>query len=124
MVGRRRGFYTKTSVGTPVADNKEVRSIDGADYVFEAPLYADVALVKAQSADRWGNLTYRMAARNFGPIMCMAARRTIAQVRHIVTLGDLDPESVVTPGIFVDAVVEVANLLSERQAIHERRSYP
>jgi len=118
------GFYTKTSVGTPVADNKEVRSIDGADYVFEAPLYADVALVKAQSADRWGNLTYRMAARNFGPIMCMAARRTIAQVRYIVTLGDLDPESVVTPGIFVDAVVEVANPLSERQAIHERRGYP
>ena len=118
------GFYTKTSVGTPVADQKEVRTIDGADYVFEAPLHADVALVKAQSADRWGNLTYRMAARNFGPIMCTAARHTIVQVRHVAPLGELDPETVVTPGIYVDAVVEIDNPLSERQAVHEGRGYP
>jgi 3-oxoadipate CoA-transferase alpha subunit len=118
------GFYTKTSGGTPVADQKEVRHINGADYVFEAPLHADVTLVKEQAADRWGNLTYRMAARNFGPVMCTAARHTIVQVRHIAPLGDLDPEVVVTPGIFVDAVVEVADPISERHAVQEGRGYP
>jgi len=118
------GFYTKTSVGTPVADDKEVRTIDGADYVFEAPLHADVALVKAQSADRWGNLTYRLAARNFGPIMCMAAEHTIVQVRQVVPVGEIDPETVVTPGIFVDAVVAVPDPMSERQAVLEGRGYP
>ncbi|MEK9946965.1 MAG: 3-oxoacid CoA-transferase subunit A [Alphaproteobacteria bacterium] len=118
------GFYTKTSVGTPVADGKEVRTIDDEDYVFETPLHADIALVKAQTADRWGNLTYRLAARNFGPIMCMAARHTIVQVRNIVALGDIDPEVVVTPGIFVNAVVQVPNPMSERAAVQDEQGYP
>lgn len=118
------GFYTKTSVGTPVAHGKEVRTIDGADYVFEAPLHADIALVKAQAADRWGNLTYRLAARNFGPIMCMAARHTVVQVRTIVALGDIDPETVVTPGIFVNTVVHEPNPMSERHAVQQGQGYP
>lgn len=118
------GFYTPTSVGTAVAEGKEVRTIDGRDYVFETPLRADFALVKAETADRWGNLTYRMTARNFGPIMCMAAEHAIVQVRRIVGLGTIDPETVVTPGIFVTSVVEVPAPISERQAIAEGRRYP
>lgn len=99
------GIYTPTGVGTQLAEGKEVRRIDGRDYVFEYPLVADFALVKADRGDRWGNLVYRKSARNFGPIMAMAARATIAQVRQIVPLGDLDPETVVTPGIFVQRLV-------------------
>jgi 3-oxoadipate CoA-transferase, alpha subunit len=118
------GFYTKTSVGTPVAKGKETRIIDGEEFVFEAPLKADVALVKAQTADRWGNLAFRLSARNFGPIMCMAAAHTIVQVRRIVPLGAIDPESVVTPGIFVDTVVQVAEPMSERTAVIQERIYP
>ncbi|MDA0368770.1 MAG: 3-oxoacid CoA-transferase subunit A [Proteobacteria bacterium] len=118
------GFYTKTSAGTPVANGKEIRIIDGEEFVFEAPLKADVALVKAQTADRWGNLTFRLTARNFGPIMCMAAAHTIVQVRRIVPLGAIDPESVVTPGIFVDTVVQVAEPMSERTAVIQERAYP
>jgi len=118
------GFYSRTSVGTSVADGKEVRTIDGLDYVLETPLRADFALVKAEVGDRWGNLTYRLAARNFGPIMAMAARHTIAQVRQVVEVGEIDPETVVSPGIFVDAVVQVAEPMSERQAVLEGRGYP
>ncbi len=118
------GFYTKTSVGTPVAKGKETRIIDEEEFVFEAPLKADVALVKAQTADRWGNLGFRLTARNFGPIMCMAAAHTIVQVRRIVPLGAIDPESVVTPGIFVDTVVQVAEPMSERTAVIQERAYP
>ncbi|NQV79251.1 MAG: 3-oxoacid CoA-transferase subunit A [Alphaproteobacteria bacterium] len=118
------GFYTKTSVGTPVAKGKETRIIEGEEFVFEAPLKADVALVKAQTGDRWGNLTFRLTARNFGPIMCMAAAHTIVQVRRIVPLGTIDPETVVTPGIFVDTVVQVAEPMSERTAIIQERAYP
>jgi len=103
------GFFTRTSYGTRLAEGKEVREIDGHHYVFEKPLHGDFALVLAQKADRWGNLVYRKAARNFGPVMCMAAKTTIVQAKYLVELGDLDPEHIVTPGIFVDRVVEVRN---------------
>jgi 3-oxoadipate CoA-transferase alpha subunit len=100
-------FYVRTSAGTKLAEGKDVRRIAGHDHVLEFPLAGDVALVKADRADRWGNLTYRLAARNFGPVMAMAAKLTIVQAREIVELGRLDPESIVTPGIFVDRVVQV-----------------
>ncbi len=118
------GFYTPTSAGTPLADGKEIRNFDGRDHVLELPLFADVALVKAEMADRWGNLTYRLAARNFGPIMCMAAKCTIAQARRLVPLGDIPPEQVVTPSIFVDQVIEVSQPMSERNAILNGEHYP
>jgi len=101
------GFYTPTGYGTALAEGKETRVIDGRHYVLEHPIHADFALIKALRADRWGNLVYRKTARNFGPIMASAARCTIAQVREVVNLGDLDPEDVVTPGIFVSRVVEI-----------------
>ena len=103
------GFYTPTAVGTRLAEGKELRTIDGREFVFERPLKGDVALIKAERADRWGNLTYRLAARNFAPTMAMASGLTIVQTRKIVELGDIPPESVVTPGIFVDRVVEIPN---------------
>jgi 3-oxoadipate CoA-transferase alpha subunit len=101
-------FYSPTGYGTLLAEGKETRVIDGRNYVLEMPLHADVALIKAEQGDRWGNLTYRKAARNFGPIMAMAAKTTIAQVNRIVELGELDPEHIVTPGIFVQRVVAVS----------------
>ena len=100
-------FYTPTAFGTELAEGKETRRIDGRDYVLEYPIRADFALIKALRGDRWGNLVYRKTARNFGPIMASAATCTIVQVREIVNLGDLDPEEVVTPGIFVQRVVEI-----------------
>jgi len=100
-------FFSPTGVGTQLAEGKEVRTIDGRDYVLEYPIRADVALISALRADRWGNLVYRRTARNFGPIMAAAAATTIAQVDQIVPLGDIDPETVVTPGIFIDHVVAV-----------------
>jgi 3-oxoadipate CoA-transferase, alpha subunit len=106
-------FYTPTSVGTPLAEGKETRVLQGREMVLEHPLHADFALVKADQADRWGNLTFRKSARNFGPIMCMAAKTTIVQVREIVPLGALDPEKIHTPSIFVDRVVKVANPAKE-----------
>ena len=102
-------FYTPTGYGTLLAEGKETREIDGRQYVLEYPIRADFALIKAQAGDRWGNLVYRKTARNFGPIMASAARCTIAQVQRIVPLGALDPETVVTPGIFVHRIVEVAD---------------
>ena len=99
-------IFTPTGFGTLLAEGKETRQIDGRDYVLELPIHADFALVKAQAGDRWGNLVYRKAARNFGPIMAMAAKTTIVQVGHIVELGALDPECIVTPGIFVSRVVQ------------------
>ena len=102
------GFFTKVGFGTALANGKEVREISGEMYVLETPIDADFALVKAEQGDRWGNLTYRMAARNFGPVMAMAAKTTIASVHDIVELGQLDPEAVVTPGIFVQRVVRIA----------------
>lgn len=118
------GFYTPTSAGTPLAEGKEIRNFDGRDHVLELPLAADVALIKAETADRWGNLTYRLAARNFGPVMCMGAKITIAQARKLVPLGDIPPEQVVTPSIFVDHVVEVSSPMSERNAILNGEHYP
>jgi len=118
------GFYTPTSAGTPLAEGKEIRHFDGRDHVLERPLTADVALIKAETADRWGNLTYRLAARNFGPVMCMAAKCTIVQTRKLVPLGDIPPEQVVTPSIFVDRVVEVPHPMSERNAILNGEHYP
>jgi 3-oxoadipate CoA-transferase, alpha subunit len=111
-------FYTPTGYGTLLAEGKETRRIDGRDYVLEYPIHADFALIKAERGDRWGNLVYRKTARNFGPIMASAARCAIAQVREIVPLGALDPEAIVTPGIFVRRVVEVGGAVgvSRRQA--------
>jgi 3-oxoadipate CoA-transferase alpha subunit len=102
------GFFTPAGADSLLADGKELRVIDGRQHVFEKPLPADVALIAAHRADRWGNLVYRTAARNFGPTMATAAALTVVQVSEFVELGDLDPESVVTPGIFVDRVVRVA----------------
>ncbi|WP_369257076.1 3-oxoacid CoA-transferase subunit A [Geodermatophilus amargosae] len=102
------GFFTPTGADTRLAEGKEVRVIDGRRHVFEEPLPGDVALVKAARADRWGNLVYRTAARNFGPTMAAAAALTVVQVEEFVELGELDPEAIVTPGIFVDRVVRVA----------------
>ncbi len=102
------GFYTPTGVGTPLAEGKEVRRFeDGRDYLLERPLKADFAFIKALKADRWGNLVYRKTARNFGPIMAAAAKVTVAQVSEVVALGELDPESVVTPSLYVQRVVAV-----------------
>jgi len=100
-------FFSPTGFGTLLAEGKETRVIDGRNYVLEYPIRGDYAFVKALRGDRWGNLVYRKTARNFGPIMAAAAKCTIAQVREIVNLGDLDPEAVVTPGIFVTRVVEI-----------------
>jgi len=102
-------FYTPTGYATDLAKGKEMRIIDGRGYVLEYPIHADFALIKAERADRWGNLVYRMTARNFGPLMAAAAKCCIAQVREIVPLGALDPEAVVTPGIYVKRVVHVPN---------------
>ncbi len=99
------GFFSPVSVGTRLGEGKEVREIDGRKYVFEKPLKGDVALIKAHKADRWGNLTYNKAARNFNPISAMAADLTIVQTTHFVELGTLDPEAIITPGIFVDRVL-------------------
>ena len=101
-------FFTPTGFGTQLAEGKETRRIDGRDYVLEYPIKADFALVKALKADRWGNLVYRKTARNFGPIMASAAACAVIQVDEVVPLGDLDPESIVTPGIHVHRVVRVA----------------
>jgi 3-oxoadipate CoA-transferase alpha subunit len=100
-------FFTPTGYGTLLAEGKESRVIDGRHHVLEHAIHADVALIKAFKGDRWGNLIYRKAARNFGPIMATAASCTIAQVNEIVDLGDLDPEAIVTPGIFVQRVVSI-----------------
>ncbi|MCT4711731.1 3-oxoacid CoA-transferase subunit A [Enterobacteriaceae bacterium H11S18] len=102
--------FTPTGFGTPLAEGKETREIDGRHYVLEYPLKADFALIKAHKGDRWGNLVYRKAARNFGPIMATAAAVTIAEVSRLVALGELDPENVVTPGIFVQRVVSLETL--------------
>lgn len=103
------GFFTPTGYGTDLAKGKEEREIDGKHYIFEKAIRGDFSLINAEQADRWGNLVYRKAARNFNPLMAQAADTAIVQVRKIVALGDLDPEHVVTPGIFVQRVVEVSN---------------
>jgi 3-oxoadipate CoA-transferase alpha subunit len=100
------GFFTPTAYGTQLAEGKETRLIDGRHYVFESPIHADFALVKAHRGDRWGNLVYRKSGRNFGPIMATAAACTVVQVGEVVELGALDPEAIVTPGIYVQRVVQ------------------
>ena len=101
------GFFTPTGYGTDLAKGKETREIDGRMYVFESPIHADFALIKAEQGDRWGNLTYRKTARNFGPIMAMAAKVSIASVHEVAELGNIDPEHVITPGLFVQRIVQV-----------------
>jgi 3-oxoadipate CoA-transferase, alpha subunit len=101
------GFYTPTGVGTMLADGREHREFDGRTYVLERPLRADWALIRAKRADRWGNVTYNKSQRNYGPAMAMAGDVTVVEVSEIVALGDLDPEAIVTPGVFVNRIVEV-----------------
>lgn len=117
-------FYTPSSVGTPLAAGKESRDFDGNTYVMERWLRADFALIKCETADRMGNLTYNKTARNFSPLMCTAAKTTIVQARRVVEPGEIDPEHVVTPGIFVHRIVEVAEPLQESRLIAEGRRYP
>lgn len=101
-------FFSPTGYGTELAKGKETREINGRHYVLEMPIHGDVALIKAEQGDRWGNLTYRKSARNFGPVMATAAKQTIATVHELVDLGTLDPEAIVTPGIFVSRVLPIA----------------
>ena len=111
-------FFTPTGFGTELAKNadgsaKETRVINGKSYVLEFPIYGDVALIKAETGDRWGNLLYRKAARNFGPVMATAAKFTVATVHNIVELGSLDPESIVTPGIHVSKIVKIEHVATQ-----------
>lgn len=117
-------FYTPTSVNTPLAEGKETRVFNGKTYVLEYALKADFSLIKCKAADRYGNLIYNKTARNFSPIMCTAAKTTIVQAKKIVELGEIDPECVVTPGVFVKRVVEVSNPAEESKLIAEGRRYP
>jgi len=117
-------FYTPTTVGTVLAEGKEHKVFEGREYVMERGIKADYALVKAELGDRFGNLTYNKAARNFGPIMCSAARVSIAQVTRFVEPGGIDPEAVVTPGIFVSRVVEVPNAAHESVLVAQGVTYP
>ena len=106
-------FFTPTGFGTELARGKETREINGRHYVLEYPIYGDLALIRAESGDRWGNLVYRKAARNFGPVMAMAARCTVATVHTVCALGELDPEAIVTPGIFVRRIVQVPRMVTQ-----------
>jgi 3-oxoadipate CoA-transferase alpha subunit len=117
-------FYTATAVGTPLEEGQERRSFDGRDYLLAHALKADFALIKARTADRHGNLVYNKTARNFGPLMAMAAKTTIVQASSVVPAGDIDPEVVITPGIFVNRVVEVADPAHESVLVKEGVSYP
>ena len=118
------GFYTPASVGTPLAEGQEQRTFDGIDYVLEHGLRADFALIKGKCADRYGNVIYNKTARNFSPLMAMAARTTTVQVAECVAAGDLDPEVVITPGIFVQRVVLVPDPAHESDLVREGASYP
>jgi 3-oxoadipate CoA-transferase alpha subunit len=117
-------FYTPTTVGTVLAEGKEAREFDGRPYVMEPWLKADFALVKCETADSLGNLTYNKTARNFSPLMCMAATTTIVQAKKMVAAGEIDPEHVITPGIFVNRIVEVTDPVHEDTLIARERSYP
>ncbi len=116
-------FYTPTSVNTPLEEGKEERVFRGKKYVMEEAIHADFALVKCSAADKYGNLIYNKTARNFGPVMCMAAKTTIVQTKEIVELGEINPEHVITPGIFVNCVVEVANPEDESKLVAENIKY-
>ncbi len=117
-------FYVPASVNTPLAEGKEPRMFNGQEYVLEYGLKADFALVKAETADRYGNLLYHATARNFGPIMCTASRVAIVQAKRIVEPGQIDPETVITPGIFVQKVVEINNPADESKLVEEELHYP
>jgi 3-oxoadipate CoA-transferase, alpha subunit len=106
-------FFCPTGFGTELAKGKETREINGKQYVLEMPIHGDVALIKAEAGDRWGNLVYRKAARNFGPVMATAAKLTVASVHEIKELGELDPEAVVTPGIFVSRIVKIPRVATQ-----------
>ena len=106
-------FFCPTGYGTQLTGNRETREIDGKQYVLEYPIHGDVALIKAERGDRWGNLVYRKAARNFGPVMAMASKKTVATVHDIAELGTLDPETIVTPGIFVHQVVRIERVATQ-----------
>ncbi len=110
-------FFCPTAYGTELAQGKETREINGKHYVLEYPIHGDVALIKAERGDRWGNLTYRMSARNFGPVMAAAAKYTVATVHEIVALGALDPESIVTPGIHVRQIVQIERVATRAGGI-------
>jgi len=112
-------FYTPTGYGTDLARGKETRVIDGRGYVLEYPIHADFSLIKAERGDRWGNLVYRKTARNFGPIMASAAKVTVATVHEVVELGSLDPEAIVTPGIFVRRVVPIARQATQPVGVRQ-----
>ena len=112
-------FFCPTGYGTELAGERETRVIDGKPYVLEYPIHGDVALIKAERGDRWGNLAYRKAARNFGPVMAMAAKKTIATVHEIVELGAMDPENIVTPGIFVHRVVQIERVATQAGGFKE-----
>lgn len=117
-------FYTPASVNTPLAEGKESRIFKGQEYVLEYGIKADYALVKAETADRYGNLLYHATARNFGPIMCTASKIAIVQAKQIVEPGRIDPETVVTPGIFVQKVVEIKNPADESKLVEDEMCYP
>lgn len=117
-------FYTPASVNTPLAEGKESRTFDGIEYVLERGIKADFSLVKCEQADRYGNLTYHATARNFGPIMCTAAHQAIVQAKHIVEAGSIDPEVVVTPGVFVNRIIEVSNPANESDLVAQKLKYP
>lgn len=106
-------FFCPTGFGTQLAGDRETREINGKQYVLEYPIHGDVALIKAERGDRWGNLEYRKAARNFGPVMATASKRTIATVHDIVELGSINPESIVTPGIFVKSIVKITRVATQ-----------
>ena len=117
-------FYTKTSVNTPLAEGKEKRDFDGEIFVLEHAIEADFSLIKCSAADKYGNLIYNKTARNFGPIMCMAAKTTIVQAKEILNVGDINPECVITPGIYVKRIVEIPNPADESKLVAEKRRYP
>ncbi|MEN8124917.1 MAG: 3-oxoacid CoA-transferase subunit A [Bacteroidota bacterium] len=117
-------FYTPASVNTPLAEGKESRVFNGVEFVLEYGIKADFALVKSAKADRYGNLLYHATARNFGPIMCTASKTAIVQSKSIVEAGEIDPETVVTPGIFVQRVVEITNPAHESELVANQMKYP
>lgn len=117
-------FYTPVSVNTPLAEGKEIRRFGGREYVLEHAVKADFALIKCHKADKYGNLVYNKTARNFGPVMCTAAKTTIVQAKQIVEVGQINPECVVTPGIFVNRVVEIIDPADESKLVAEERRYP
>jgi len=117
-------FYTPASVNTPLAIGKESRVFNGQEYVLEYGIKADYALVKAETADRYGNLLYHATARNFGPIMCTASKVAIVQTKKVIEPGQIDPETVITPGIFVQKVIEINNPADESQLVEDEMSYP